>query len=181
MDEWEVLRVMLQHRAVTRAPAGEVFHLASGGVSTTFIDVKPIVMSGVGSKLLSILIRAKLRPEVRCVGGLETGAIPVVQAVVGGSGVSIDGFFVRKSPKGTGTLRLIEGNAPLPRHSVTIMEDVTTRGNSAMRAVEALRELDCSVVQVITVVDREQGAAELFEENGIQFVSLFRLDDLVAT
>ena len=49
------------------------------------------------------------------------------------------GFFVRKEAKAHGTKKLVEGLHPsetLAGKSVAVIEDVTTEGGSAMKAVE---------------------------------------------
>ena len=47
------------------------------------------------------------------------------------------------------------------------VDDVFTKGGSTLKAVEAVRELGCEVVLVLALVDRLQGAEELFRRNGI--------------
>jgi orotate phosphoribosyltransferase len=47
------------------------------------------------------------------------------------------------------------------------------------RAVES--ELDCKVVRVVTLVDRMQGAAELFAREGYPFSPVFTAEELGIT
>ena len=49
---------------------------------------------------------------------------------------------------------------------IVIVEDVTTTGGSAMKAVEAVRDAGGEIVLVFTMVDREEGATEAFAEAG---------------
>jgi orotate phosphoribosyltransferase len=47
-----------------------------------------------------------------------------------------------------------------------------------MKAVEAVREIGCEVVLVLAIVDRLQGARELFAQNGIaNYQSVFTIRD----
>ena len=48
------------------------------------------------------------------------------------------GFFVRKTVKDHGTKKLVEGLADVKGKRVAIVEDVTTTGGSAMKAVEGI-------------------------------------------
>jgi orotate phosphoribosyltransferase len=49
------------------------------------------------------------------------------------------------------------------------VDDVFTKGSSALKAVKAVQdELHCRVVMVLALVDRLQGAAELFRDNGVE-------------
>ena len=95
------------------------------------------------------------------------------------NGRPIPGFFVRKTVKDHGTKKLIEGTGDLSGKSVVIVEDVTTTGQSAMQAVSALREAGAKIALVISIVDRQQGAVELYKEAGIAFQSLFTSGDFL--
>ena len=110
------------------------------------------------------------------------GADPIVGAVLakaGDRGHDLKGFLVRKEAKGHGTGRFIEGLENLrPNSGLVVVEDVSTTGKSAMQAVEKVRDAGFHVLAVLTVVDREQGAAEFFASRAIRFVSLLRLSDL---
>jgi orotate phosphoribosyltransferase len=50
---------------------------------------------------------------------------------------------------------------------VAIVDDVFTKGGSALKAVEAAREFGCEVVLVLALVDRLRGAEDLFHRHGI--------------
>jgi orotate phosphoribosyltransferase len=83
---------------------------------------------------------------------------------------------VRKENKGHGTDQRIDGL--LERGSrVILFEDVTTTGGSAMQAVDQARRLGCTVLKVVSVVDRLEGAGENFRSAGIRFESVFTWRD----
>ena len=54
-----------------------------------------------------------------------------------------------------------------PGSRVVVVDDVITRGSSTVKAVEAVREHGCAVLAVVALVDRLQGARELFADKGI--------------
>jgi len=84
---------------------------------------------------------------------------------------------VRKKPKEHGARLGVEGLAKgesLEGKRIVIVEDVTTTGGSAIKALDAVREAGGEVVLVYTMVDREEGAAENFEKAGVPFRSLFK-------
>ncbi len=60
-----------------------------------------------------------------------------------------------------------------------IVEDVTTTGGSALKAVEAVREAGGDIVLVFTMVDREEGATETFAEAGLPFRSLYKAGEFM--
>ena len=111
-------------------------------------------------------------------GGLAVGAIPIVSALVlySAGRTPLPGFYVREEVKNHGTQKLIEGFLDSDA-DVVIFDDVTTSGASAMKAVDAVRELGCRVAKVITIVDRLEGAAERFKKEGLEFVALFTTKD----
>jgi orotate phosphoribosyltransferase len=85
--------------------------------------------------------------------------------------------MVRKEPKDHGTKELIEGDVA-PGESFIVVEDVATTGGSTMKVVSALREKGARVSKALVVVDREEGAAQMLSEHGIELISLFRAKDL---
>ena len=95
----------------------------------------------------------------------------------------LPGFFVRKERKPHGTMRLVEGVEPgeLKDETVVILDDVTTSGKSVMHAVNAVREEGAKVLLVLSIVDREAGAAEFFERQAIPFGALFTVSAFLAS
>jgi orotate phosphoribosyltransferase len=113
------------------------------------------------------------------------GAVPLAGALAQISwikGHPIAAFFVRKKPKEHGAKLAIEG---LPRGEtlqgkrVVIVEDVTTTGGSAMKAVESVRETGAEVVLVLTMVDREEGATDTFGAAGLPFRALYKASEFL--
>jgi orotate phosphoribosyltransferase len=161
------------------------FVLASGRTSNYFLDLKPTMMDPEGASLLAELVLDKLEGmKVHYVGGLAMGAVPIVSQVAMLShqrGRPIAGFFVRKTVKDHGTMKLIDAVKPgdLAGRSIVILEDVTTTGESAMQAVKAAQDAGAKIELVLTMVDREEGATEFFENQKIPFKWLFRARELL--
>jgi orotate phosphoribosyltransferase len=156
-----------------------IFALSSGRSSNFFFDMKRTMFDPRGAVLLADLLFDMVRGErVDSIGGLETGAIPLVAMVCARSWPEqpLTGFFVRKAIKGHGTDQRIDGRLDAGSR-VILLEDVTTTGGSAMQAVGEARARDCTIVKVITVVDRLEGAAENFAAAGIPFAALFTWRD----
>jgi orotate phosphoribosyltransferase len=165
---------------------GEVT-LASGKKSDFYFDMKPSMLHPEGAHLMSKRILSEcLNANAEYIGGLEMGAVPITGAVCQLShecGRPVHGFFVRKAPKIHGAKKLIEGVAKsdsLHGKRVVIIDDVTTTGESALKAVAACRAEGANIVLVISVVDRQEGAAELFGAEGIRFTSLYRADEFLS-
>jgi orotate phosphoribosyltransferase len=61
---------------------------------------------------------------------------------------------------------------------VVVLEDVVTTGQSAMKAVERLRDAGYSVDEVISLVDRQQGGAEFYQSVGLKFQAVFSIPEI---
>ncbi len=165
---------------------GEVT-LASGRKSDFYFNLKPTMLDPEGAALLAELTYEALRAEqVDYVGGLEMGAVPLAGAIAQLSwlnGRPIAAFFVRKKPKEYGAKLAVEGlakNESLKGKRVVIVEDVTTTGGSAIKAAEAVRESGAEIAMVLTMVDREEGAADSFAAAGLPFRSLYKASEFLS-
>ena len=127
------------------------------------------------------MILEHIEEDSRAVGGLTLGADPLVCGIAQKayySGKHIDALIVRKNPKGYGTKEVIEGNKPPKGSVVTVLEDVTTTGSSAIKAVNVLRDAGYIVNRVVAIVDRQENH-KVWDNNEIEFISLFKLEDIV--
>ena len=59
-----------------------------------------------------------------------------------------------------------------------MLEDVTTTGSSAIKAVNVLRDAGYIVNRVVAIVDRQENH-KVWENNNLEFVSLFKLEDII--
>lgn len=163
---------------------GPAFKLASGKTSPFYFNMKPTMLDSEGAYLIASLILDDLEGvEADLIGGLEMGAVPIassVAAIAYTRGRRLPAFFVRKQAKEHGTRALVEGLAKTERlagKKVIIVEDVTTTGGSALKAAEALKAEGATVVRVITIVDRLDGAMQTFSDAGFSFMPLLTLED----
>ena len=160
--------------------------LASGRKSDFYFNLKPTMLDPEGAALLAELTYEALKDDkLDLVGGLEMGAVPLAGAIAQLSwikGHPIAAFFVRKKPKEHGARLAVEGLAKgetLQGKRIVIVEDVTTTGGSAMKAAEAVRAEGAEIVCVLTLVDRQEGAAEAFAKQGLPFRALFRAEEFL--
>lgn len=174
-------RVRLAEIIRTRSFGRGEITLASGRKSNFYFNLKPTMLDAEGASLLAELTLDALASEkIDYVGGLEMGAVPIAGAIAQLSfmrGRPIQAFFVRKKPKEHGAKLTVEGLArgeSLQGKRVVVVEDVTTTGGSAIKAVDVVREAGGEVVLVFTMVDREEGAADAFKQAGLPFRALFR-------
>lgn len=178
----ETLRQLIIDLAVVR---GKVT-LASGREADYYVDLRRATLHHqaaplIGHLLLDALEEAGFGPaDIDAVGGLTLGADPVATALMHAAasrGLALDAFVVRKESKAHGLQRRIEGPDVVGR-TVVAVEDTSTTGGSVMTAVEALREAGANVVAVAVIVDRNTGAREVIEAEGLPYLYLYGLDDL---
>jgi orotate phosphoribosyltransferase len=174
----ELIRLLLE-RSVRHGD----FVLASGARSSYYIDARLTTMSARGLGLIGQLGAKAIRDagwKPMAVGGLTMGADPVAYAIAvatAGEETPIEAFSVRKTAKGHGTGRKIEGNFQTGAE-VVVVEDVITSGGSARQAIEAVEAEGGKVLGVLAVVDREEGGRLALESAGHKVVALTTVHDL---
>jgi orotate phosphoribosyltransferase len=157
------------------------FVLSSGQRSSYYINGKQVTLHPQGALAIGRLLLSQLPTDTQAVAGLTLGADPMVSAVSVVSAYEnrpIPALIIRKEAKGHGTMAYIEGPSLPPGAKVVVLEDVVTTGQSAMKAVERLREAGYSVEQVIALVDRQQGGAELYQAAGLKFEAVFSIVEI---
>lgn len=151
------------------------FTLASGAKSSYYVDIK---RASTDPKVLKLIGEgfAKHVGAAQRIAGMELGAVPLAAAASLASGIPF--IMVRKKPKGHGTNSQLEGVFE-PGMEVVVVEDVTTSGGSSADAVKVLRDAGLKVTKVVTVVDRESGAAKAFADLGVAFEALTTASELL--
>ena len=157
--------------------------LSSGAEADYYVDLRRVTLHHEASPLIGRLLRELTADwAYRSVGGLTLGADPVATAVLHAAAQEpgaepVDAFVVRKETKRHGMQRLIEGPDIVGR-PVLVVEDTSTTGGSVLTAVRSVREAGADVVGVCTVVDRDTGARQAVEAEGVPYRALLGLADL---
>ncbi len=151
------------------------FELSHGGTSDYYVDkylfeTDPDCLDAIASAFAERVGETKL-------AGVALGAVPLAAATSVQSGNPY--VIVRKQAKEYGTGNRIEG-AFEDGEEVVVLEDIATTGQSAVEAVEALREAGAVVDRVLVVVDREEGARENLAEIDVELDSLLTASELLA-
>ena len=177
MTDREALRDQIRDKAVVH---GRVT-LSSGKEADYYVDLRRITLDAEAAPLVGrVMLDLTEGWEYDAVGGLTLGADPVAAAMLhaaAGRGRKLDAFVVRKAEKAHGMQRRIEG-PDVSGRKVLAVEDTSTTGGSVLTAVEALREAGADVVGVAVIVDRDTGARERVEGEGLSYRSAFGLADL---
>ena len=172
----------LRLREIIRAQSLKVaeFVLSSGRTSTYLFQLRQTTMLPEGAALIGeIIVEYMKRNAIACIGGLEMGAVPIVAATAAMSHLKnypVDAFFVRKAAKEYGARERIDGFLR-DGAEVLIIDDVATTGGSILKAVEGMEGHGCHVRRALTVVDREEGAAQNLAARKIQLAAIFKRSD----
>jgi orotate phosphoribosyltransferase len=151
------------------------FELSHGGTSSYYVDK---YLFETDPRCLELIAAAFAeRVEAETLAGVALGAVPLVAVTAVETGLPY--VIARKQAKEYGTGNRIEGRLA-EGERVVVLEDVATTGQSALEAVEALREAGAVVERVVVVVDRQEGAAELLAEHGVTLESLLTAEELLA-
>ncbi|EHR79222.1 orotate phosphoribosyltransferase [Thermococcus litoralis DSM 5473] len=154
------------------------FILSSGKESDYYINIKKLITNPKALRLIAFLIKAKteeLGLGYDKIAGPELGAVPIAVSLALETEKPI--LIVRKKKKSYGTGRQIEG-VITPGDRVLLVEDVTTTGNSVLRAAKVLEGEGAKVVAIMVVVDREEGAKELLSREGYTLIPLVTVGEL---
>nr|WP_319376289.1 orotate phosphoribosyltransferase [uncultured Methanoregula sp.] len=149
------------------------FTLASGKKSPYYIDVKTAVTN---PDLLSAIARAvKDSHKFDIIAGVAVGGVSLAVATALAAGKPY--AIIRSSEKDHGKKEMIIGK--VKDKDVLLIEDVTTSGGSALYGINTLRAAGARAVRVITVVDREQGAAAMLKDHGVELIPLVKVSELL--
>ncbi len=174
MDASDTDRAELVEQVKAKAVVLGRVTLASGKEADHYVDLRRITLDGTAAPLVGrVMLGLTEGLEYDAVGGLTLGADPVATAMLHAAaarGRTLDAFVVRKEGKAHGLQRRIEG-VPVEGRRVLVVEDTSTTGGSALTAVTALREAGAEVVGVAVVVDRDTGAAQRVQAEGLLYLA----------
>ena len=150
----------------------EIYTLVSGRKSNFYINCKPTILDPYGAYLIGNLMHQAIdvsgnRSPAKAVGGLETGAIPIAEAIATVSHYEkrpIKAFWIRKTQKDHGLIKWIEGDVQ-QGDGVVIIDDVATTGGSTIAAINRAREEGLKIIKCIILVDRQEGGLDTIRKH----------------
>ncbi|MGE5892606.1 MAG: orotate phosphoribosyltransferase [bacterium] len=159
-----------------------VFRLVSGRVSNYYFNCKAVTLHPEGMHIIGTLIYDMIADKkVHAIGGLTLGADPIAYAVAYTSYVKknpVEAFVVRKSAKSHGTMQWIEGNVKAGDR-VVVVDDVITTGKSTIEAITRAQEAGLVIVDVIALIDRQEGGREAIQDSGVNVRSVLTRDEVM--
>lgn len=152
------------------------FTLSSGKKSRYYVDIKKASTEPMILKLIARKIAAIAGKKFDRIAGVELGAVPV--AVAASLELDIPLVIIRKVEKSHGIKERLVGNLSTGDR-VLLVEDVVTTGRSVLSGMEVIKAAGGALNTVITVVDREEGAAKALSEKGVKLIALVKASELL--
>ena len=177
MTDRDVVLDQVNSKAVVR---GKVT-LSSGREADYYVDMRRVTLDAEAAPAIGrAMLELTADWDFEAVGGLTLGADPIAVAMMhqaAAAGRVLDAFVVRKAQKAHGLQKQIEG-PPVEGRRVLAVEDTSTTGGSVLEAVKALRDHGAIVVGVAVIVDRDTGAREVVEAEGLEYRYAVGISDL---
>lgn len=177
--EKQIAKFLLQINAIKLNPANP-FLWASGWKSPIYCDNRktlsyPDVRKEVRDAFCDLI--QKKYPDADGIAGVATGAIAIGALVA--EKLNLPFIYIRSSAKGHGLGNQIEGEYK-PENKYVVIEDLISTGGSSLKAVEALRAANCSVLGMAAIFTYGfKVAVENFSESGCTVDTLTNYEVLI--
>src|SRR3954471_14604254 len=142
------------------------FKLRSGRTSNYYLDkylfeTQPDILKALGA-----MFAERVTDGVDRIAGAELGAVALAAVTAMASGKPF--VIIRNQKKDYGTSKLVEGTLK-EGERVLIVEDVLTTGGQVIEAAKTLKDAGATVVKIVAVIDRLEGARENIESAGYAY------------
>ncbi|MEN8138205.1 MAG: orotate phosphoribosyltransferase [Bacteroidota bacterium] len=163
---------LIQVKAIKLQP-NDPFSWASGWKSPIYCDNRitlshPTLRTFIRENMVKAIEKNFVKPNV--IAGVATGAIAIGALVAEAMGLPF--VYIRPEAKKHGRQNQIEGHFESGQ-SVVIIEDLISTGMSSLKAVDALKEANATVLGMVGIFTYGFEVAEkAFEDKNIELVTL---------
>lgn len=155
--------------------------LSSGKAGDYYLDARVVTLSAEGAYLTAAIILELVEgKDISAIGGPTLGADPFLGAISSISYLNknpLNTFIIRKTPKEHGLGKRVEGPPLKEGDRVIVVDDVATSGGSLLDAISVLRAQGVNVIGAITIIDRQEGAADNLAKVNCPLISIFKASE----
>lgn len=174
LQSYEERRIELGHDIVAAAYYQGEYLLSSGEPTDYYFDKHRFACQPTILRRLANLLAPRISVESDRLVARSRGATSAVVALALESGTP---FAVLRDQ---GDSDRADTVGELHRaERVLLIEDVVSTGQAALTAVRTLRSMGLEVIEVLAVIDRLDGAAELLAGDDVRLHALLRVDELL--
>ena len=173
----QVARELLKIKAVKLSPQTP-FTWASGILSPIYCDNR-IVLSHPSARdvVKNAFVEMAQTFDFEVVAGVATAGIPHGALLADAIGKPF--IYVRDKAKGHGRQNQIEGEVHAGQ-KILVIEDLISTGGSSIKAIHALKEIDCEVVGTLAIFSYLfQEATDVFQAENVPLATLSNYDALL--
>ena len=158
------------------------FKLSSGKESSYYIDLRVVQSFPKHFRLTIHQLRQTIIKEIGCdfdsLGSVPTSGLVFAAALAYEMLKPL--IYVRKESKAHGSSKMIEGYIN-PGAKVLLIDDVATTGVSVSNAVHTIRANGGIVENVVTILDRLEGAEDKLKKINVKLTPITTINDIIDT
>ncbi len=132
----------------------------------------PALMHDLEKEYTSLLSESKFD----FISGVPRSILPVSTVVARAMGKGMLTARI-KEPLADGSITVDGFHQWMSGQEVMVVDDAATSGDSILKTVHALRRRGLVVNKAAVLLDRQEGASEALEENGIKLLSIFKANE----
>lgn len=172
---------LIQESAIQKGPV----ILCSGIKSNFYFDCKKILLTKYGSAKVGSVLKYYFTynpTTAKIIAGEGIGGIALAMIALSYTDCFTNALLIRKSEKNHGSSNgnIIEGIQNVqPGSEIFLIEDVITSGKSVFQAAEKLKLAGFKVVNILSLIDRQEGGNFLLEKEGYNYNSILTKEDFI--
>lgn len=155
------------------------FTLASGRQSPIYLDLRRLMSR---PALLRLAAQAYAR-LLQTAAFDRLAAVPYAALTIGTAVALEIGrplIYPRKEVKDYGARQAVEG-VFVPGETAVVIEDLVTKGGSALKAIKTLEAAGLHVSEVVVLIDREEGGRDALQQAGYKLQAALTLSQILET
>ncbi len=175
----KIAEFLLQIKAIKLQPS-KPFTWASGWQSPIYCDNRitlsyPKIRTYIRQEFVNAIVDKFGKPDV--IAGVATGGI--AQGALVAQELGLPFVYIRSEAKKHGMTNMVEGVIEKGQ-SVVVIEDLISTGGSSLKAVDALREMDCEIKGMAAIFTYSfKTAIDNFKKSKCKLVTLSDYDTLI--